>query len=437
MIKVGKICLLSFIFSSALFAQDMDMKAMEIESAVIEYLRTADDSTIDAVVQLYAQVEDESALKAQLKELRDTFRPFFGEVAIEGTMQGLQFHFNAADPPKILAVDIAPTGISKIYEMEGQAPLKITDDNLQEVLDEFENNGNSGLLYIRKRGEEVISRPLGYANKELGVKNTIETIFGTGSRPIDYTIAAIQLLDQQGKLSVDDPITRFYEDVPEDKESMTLHHLMTGQSGLPDFFDNESDWDPDLAYINREEAERRLLAVPLLFEPGTSRKHSHAAFGLLAAVVERVSGETYYDFIKSNFFEPAGMNRTGEYGESLGYELTDFAVGYGPESVGLPNIPPNWGPTSWLVKGSGGMFSTLGDLRKFYSYIRSGEVLDKEHQRHFLGTSVSLDGSMRGFELLSYSDPSSDTEMYFFVNTTNNRDELRRLFRAIERFVED
>ena len=82
---------------------------------------------------------------------------------------------------------------------------------------------------------------------------------------------------------------------------MTIQHLFSGQSGLPDFFDTEEDWDPDLGWVDRETAVQRMLSQELLFEPGTDRSHSHGAFGLLAAIVEIVSGQTYYDFISKNF----------------------------------------------------------------------------------------------------------------------------------------
>ncbi|MGB0348035.1 MAG: serine hydrolase domain-containing protein, partial [Balneolaceae bacterium] len=280
-------------------------------------------------------------------------------------------------------------------------------------------------------------KPFSFANKILEQPNSVNTIFGTGSRPIDYTIAGIMLLDQMGKLEVDDTITIFYENVPQDKQAITINHLMTGQSGLPDFFDVERDWNPDLQWISRDEAEQRLLNITLHFEPGSDRQHSHAAFGLLAAIIERVSGMDYYEFLKEHFFDPAEMTRTGEYGSTLGFSFDEFAEGGGPELIGSPNIPPNWGPTSWLIKGSGGMYSTLGDLQKFYEFIRSGEVLDEEHNQRFWRESVNLDGSMRGFELFTISFPNKQSSLYLFLNNIPDRDGLRNVFRALEKFLLD
>jgi CubicO group peptidase (beta-lactamase class C family) len=289
-------------------------------------------------------------------------------------------------------------------------------------------------VYARIKGKVVLKRAFGPANKALGIPNEIDTVFGTGSRPIDYTVAAIYLLDQKGLLRLDDPITLFFKEVPGDKQPITIRHLLTGQSGLPDFFDNDDDWDPDLAWIDRDSAVKRLLAQRLLFPPGKNREHSHGAFGLLAAIIEKAAQKPYYSYIRENFLDPAGMKRTGEYGESRGLQLSDFAAGGGPQIVGLPNIPPNWGPTSWLIKGSGGMYSTLDDLLTFYRFIRSGRVLDVEHSAHFLQSAFNVDGSDRGFELFSAYMPP-DTEVFLFLNEPGDREKLRGLFRALGSLV--
>jgi len=87
------------------------------------------------------------------------------------------------------------------------------------------------------------------------------------------------------------------------------------------------------------------------------------------------------------------------------------------------------------VKGSGGMYSTLADLRKFYEYVRSEEVFDEEQRNYFQNLSVNVDGSMRGFELFSISDPNADTEVYLFINNLIDRRGFGSVTRAIERFI--
>ena len=376
---------------------------------------------------------DLEALREQLREIRDQMRGLRDEIAVEAEPYGVRMIFGAAGVEKQLKVALnAETGrISDLQVLDAPEPLNLTVDNLEETFDQLEAQGMAGVIYIKIDGEVVCQRAFGMANKELGIPNSLNTVFGTGSRPIDYTMASIYLLDQQGRISLEDKIGKFFDQVPEDKQAITIKHLLTRQSGLPDFFDTEEDWNPDLAWVDRQTAVRRMMGQELLFEPGTDRRHSHGAFGLLAAIVEIVSGQTYYSFINDNFFKPAGMEKTGEYGEAKELKINDFAVGGGPEIVGMPNIPPNWGPTSWLIKGSGGMYSTLGDLLRFYQYIRSGQVLDEAHGKAFKSPTVNVDGSMRGFELFSAYEPAGN-EIYLFLNQFD-RDQTRQLFRALEK----
>jgi CubicO group peptidase (beta-lactamase class C family) len=273
------------------------------------------------------------------------------------------------------------------------------------------------------------------ANPELGVPVSRETVFGVGSRPIDFTIASIFLLAERGLLTLDDTVDRWFDDVPDDKRPMTIRHLLTGHSGLVDFFHQPGDWDADLQWIDRRTAERRILQSRLLFAPGQGRRHSHAAFVLLAAVVERVSGQGYEEFLRENFFDPAGMTRTGMYGDRRDLRLEDFAVGQGRSRVGLPNIPPNWGPTSWLVMGSGGMYSSLPDLLKFYDLVRGDSVLEGRHAEHFRAPVTQIDGSDRGFELLSIKG-EGDTELYLMLNGFAGDEGFRQVVDGLRRMME-
>ncbi|MBT8219652.1 MAG: beta-lactamase family protein [Bacteroidia bacterium] len=381
-------------------------------------------------------LRDQGEMMQKLREIRKDMMGLRDDIAVEAEDYGLRLIMASADKEKHLKVvlDRKAKAIADLELLETPKLMLLTLDNLKSTFDQLESDGMSGLVYVKTNGEVQMRHAFGMANRDLNASNTISTVFGVGSRPIDFTVAGIFLLDQNGAINIKDRINKYFDNVPNDKKSMTIEHLMTGQSGLPDFFHTDEDWDPDLQWIDRNTAVRRLLSQELLFAPGTGREHSHGAFGLLAALIEQVSGITYYDFLKKHFFDPAGMQRTGEYGTTLGLKVSDFAAGGGPQKIGMPNIPPNWGPTSWLVKGSGGMYSTLEDLLLFYDYVRSGPVLDKDHSHYFHRATVNLDGSDRGFELFNaYESP--DAEVYLFLNEMGDRDKLRQLMRALERLV--
>ena len=330
--------------------------------------------------------------------------------------------------------DEPPYAITALRTEAGARAPELTWDSVGERLSAMEGDGFSGVVYLARDNQTVLREAYGKSNRALGYDTELDTVFGIGSTPIDFTVAGVLLLAQQGKLSLDDTVDAFFEGVPADKRGLTIRHLVSGQSGLPDFHDIDSDWDADLAWIDREEAVQRILAQPLLFAPGKGNAHSHSAYGLVAAIIERVSGQGYFEFLSAAFFEPAGMQRTGMNGDDGGLGLRDFAVGYGPSSVGVPNIPPNWGPTSWLVMGSGGMYSTLGDMLRFYRFVQSGDVLDEEHARGMGGETVAIGGSDRGFYFFYASNGRGNTAM-LLMNGEGRSPEIRGLSQALEALV--
>lgn len=440
-------CVFLLVTSLTLVPAALDAQADRDEAARghIRAIEEAHRSSLDVLLERFRRDHFSERYKAAVPEAEqrrvlDAIRVAAADagdamVAVEDgrytlTLSGARTHrvsFEMTEAPPFrldaLAVEVADAGVV--------APAR---DDLASTLHGLEAEGMAGVAFVRLDGAVVFEGGFGFANEELGVRNRPETVFGIGSRPIDFTVAAVHLLRQEGRLALDDPITRYFPDVPPDKRGITVRHLMTGRSGLPDFFHTEGDRDPDLAWIDRTTAERRILAQPLRFEPGTDRAHSHAAFGLLAALVARVGGQSYYRFLRERFFDPAGMVRTGEYGETRDLHLTDFAVGSGPQRVGIPNIPPNWGPTSWLIKGSGGMYSTLEDLRRFYDFVREDPRFDEELRAAFRRPTVNLDGSDRGFELFSLYHPRGH-EVYVLLNRVGDRRVARELFRSLERLA--
>lgn len=297
--------------------------------------------------------------------------------------------------------------------------------------------GFSGTVLAVRDGQIVHHQGYGFADRESGRPNDVETVYDIGSQPIDFTRAAIWLLVQRGELSMDDAVSRFYPDAPADKRGITLRHLMEGSSGLPNFHHRASDEDWDLSWIEREMAEERILNASLLFEPGSNTALSHSAFGLLAAIVERVSGQAYEDFLEVNFFEPVGMERTGPYGDDLGLPESAFAVGYGDYAASEPNIPPEWGRTSWLIKGSGGMVSTPLDLYRFFEAMRSGEILRGAAREGYLQRGSSTGATDRGFLFVhAWPGGDSDSMVLFTQNALPDHPESRVLRRRLAAMVQ-
>jgi CubicO group peptidase (beta-lactamase class C family) len=263
-----------------------------------------------------------------------------------------------------------------------------------------------GTVLVVRDGKIVLHQGYGLANRQKDIPNGAETIFAIGSVPIDFTRAAILKLEEQGKVRTSDPITTYLENVPADKKSMTIDHLMSGRSGLPNFHHIAGvDADPDLSWIDRESAIERILGASLLFPPGQDEAHSHSAWVLLAAIVEMVAKQPYGAFLREYFFDPAGMTRTGNHEECERFSDDEFAVGYEGQSAGTLNIPKYWGKTSWLVMGSGGMQSTPMDLYRWNQSIRNGKTLSPEAAKKYWHGGVLAGGDDRGFLCLYTEGP--------------------------------
>jgi CubicO group peptidase (beta-lactamase class C family) len=273
-------------------------------------------------------------------------------------IHSVQFKIQSSPPHQIYQLSLSEGGLPGRVETK-----KISWDQLPAQLQDAAAGGFSGTVLVVRDGEIVVHQGFGMADRERGVPNSSRTVYAIGSTPIDFTKAAILKLEDMGRLKTSDLLTKYFPEVPADKKTITLDHLIQARSGLPNFHHiPRQDKDYDLTWIDREEAIRRILGKELLFPPGQGEAHSHSAWSVLAAVIEIVSGQSYGEFLQQHFFEPLGMNSTGLYPLARKLDPDQVAVGYGGERVGQINSPAHWGETSWLVMGS--MISNPGDLYK-------------------------------------------------------------------------
>jgi CubicO group peptidase (beta-lactamase class C family) len=228
------------------------------------------------------------------------------------------------------------------------------------------------------RGENVLLRK-GYGYAERSFKNpfTPKTKVRIASLTKQFTAAAILKLQDEGKLSVDDPVCRHIRPCPDAWAPVTLHHLLTHTAGVPELL-TRSTW----ANVSRWPATPRELteqsaALPLQFEPGTRFRYSNGGYNLLGDVVERVSRRPYDAYLREAFFEPLGMADTGYADERTVRE--QFAQGYDG-----PRLLPEWRHAS-VIFSAGGLYSTADDLRTWTRALHSGRVISREGLERMTG----------------------------------------------------
>jgi|GEM_PF-1052789 len=387
----------------------------------------------------YVESAGRAELLALLARVRETCRNPGGIGVEQEGEHAYRITFESERGLWIVRVEVEATPAHRITKLsleEGERPESLppfTWADCAEQLEAYEDQGFCGAVILMKDGERVIERGYGEATKD--VPNTVDTLFAIGSTPIDFTKAAILLLEERGELSTKDLLSKHLEGVPKDKAAITIEHLMTGASGLRNFHGIRGvDEDLDLAYIDRAEALRRIFAQELLFAPGTEDEHSHSAWGVLAAVVEVVSGRGYGEFLREELFEPAGMERTGLYPHALAFEDAEVAVGVGEPALGKPNTPKNWGETSWLVMGSGGMVSTANDLATWIEALRAGALLAPESLEKYWGQGALAGSNDRGF-LTVYTEGPGDLVVLCSNSHTRSRDLADGIGEGLARLV--
>ena len=240
------------------------------------------------------------------------------------------------------------------------------------------DEGFSGVVLIAKNGKPFLHKAYGMANRDFGVKNRPDTRFNLGSINKVFTQVSIGQLAAQGKLSLSDTIRKHLPDYPSPAaDKITVQQLVTMTSGLGDFFGERYDATPKTKLRTLSDFLALFVNEPLLFEPGTSRGYSNAGYIVLGLIIERASGETYYDYVRKHIFLPAGMKDTDAYPQDS--VVANRAVGYTREGEGGQTQP---GPKRINVytlparsSSAGGGYSTAPDLLAFDAAMRADKLL--------------------------------------------------------------
>jgi CubicO group peptidase (beta-lactamase class C family) len=255
------------------------------------------------------------------------------------------------------------------------------DDYLQRLSDW----GYSGTVLAAKDNEIILQKGYGLADREKKRPMTPDTVISVGSITKQFTAAAILKLEMQGKLSVQDPITKFFPGVPEDKTGITLHHLLTHTAGL------QSDFGDDFEKVSRDEIVKRAVGSKLRSRPGERYAYANSGYSLLGAVVENVSGHGYEAYLHENLLKPAGMGRTG-YLIPM-WKPEELAVGYEHGRRWGTELERPWaqdGPY-WNLRCNGGILSTVGDMFKWHLALEGEKLLSRAAKQKLFTPHVSED----------------------------------------------
>lgn len=252
----------------------------------------------------------------------------------------------------------------------------------------------SGVLLLARGSETLFSKAYGLADRERNIPNRIDTKFNLASMNKMFTGVAIAQLAEKGKLSFDDKVGKHLPDYPnrEVADKVTIHHLLTHTSGMGSY------WNPK--YHAAKDSLQKLgdflpafADEPLAFPPGERFEYSNAGYIVLGLIVEKVSGESYADYVRRHIYEPAGMTDTAFYPKDQ--EVPNRAIGYqtleGFGGAPLADGPrPNTAGLGRIGGSAGGGYSTAPDLLKFATALREHRLLSPRMTETILTGKVPM-----------------------------------------------
>ncbi len=236
----------------------------------------------------------------------------------------------------------------------------------------FAADAPGAAVVVVKDGKVVFRKGYGRASLELGTPMRPEMVFEIGSVTKQFTSTAVMMLVEQGKLALDDDVRKYLPYFPDKGAKITVEHLLTHTSGIQSYTGMPSFptiWRKDMS---PQEIVELTSNEPLEFPPGTKFNYNNTGYVMLGAIIEKVSGLSYADFIKKNIFDPLGMTHS-VYGSHTDL-IPNRASGYGRDESGWKNAQYL---SLTLPYAAGSLMSSVDDLALWDAAVSSGKLLSK------------------------------------------------------------
>ena len=239
-------------------------------------------------------------------------------------------------------------------------------------------------LLVSRAGKTVQAEGFGLANVELQVPVKPETIFQSGSVGKQFTATAVMMLVEEGKVGLDDPLTKYFPDAPASWNEVTVRELLSHTAGFgdyPDRFDFRKDWTED-------ELLKMVEGIPLAYPPGTKWDYSNLGFLTLGILIHRVTGEFYGDFLQQRIFQPLGMQTTRIISEAD--IIPNRASGYRLVKGKLKN--QEWVAPMVNTTADGSLYFSVLDLAKWDAALYTEKLLQQSSLDQMWTPSKLKDG---------------------------------------------
>ncbi|MGC1376044.1 MAG: serine hydrolase domain-containing protein [Anaerolineales bacterium] len=310
------------------------------------------------------------------------------EKALEMEVSALQTELAAADNMPSAAAPSAPLTATPAPTIDSSTLPAVA--GLASRIDTFMRSQSSfsGAILVAQKGQVQISQGYGLANRELDMPNTPQTKFAIGTLTKPFTAMAVMILQERRKLSVQDPLCNYIKDCPAAWKAVTLRHLLTHTSGIPNY---TASYIAEKINVCQQYTPDEVIAyfksLPLDFAPGDHWVDSDSEYFLLGMVIEKASGESYEKFIQESIFQPLGMSDSGYDHANL--IVKNRASGYSLDQniLKFVNVPCR---DASLNYAAAGLYSTLEDLYKWDQALYTDQLVSKDTLKAIFTSTVAV-----------------------------------------------
>ena len=244
-------------------------------------------------------------------------------------------------------------------------------------------------LAVIRNGKILKAEGYGFADVKLKIPVTTNTVFRIASVSKQFVATAIMMLVEEGKLNLDDPVSKYLDGTPSEWKQITIRQLLTHTSGIPDFL-NENIWVHSWLYGFDRGVFKAVAGSPLHFAPGDEFRYSNSNYHLLGMIIRKVSGKAYGDFLRERIFEPLGMTQT--FVSPIEGNVLGLAVGYKWHDNHLQ--PGDNVAAPIKAYAGGGIVSTISDMAKWDGALYTEKLL-KQSSLEQMWTPVRLNDGMK------------------------------------------
>jgi D-alanyl-D-alanine carboxypeptidase len=313
----------------------------------------------------------------------------------------LTLEVDAAEPHNILSMEVSSADRPADFALPHMSDSELIAATRKKVEQDVAADRFAGAVLIAKNGKATFEEAYGLADRARKIPNTVKTRFRVGSMNKMFTAVAILQLVEAGKVALNDPLGKYLPDYPnkEVATKVTIQHLLTHTGGTGDIFGPQ--FDAHRLQLHRLQDYVNLYGSrDLKFDPGAQWEYSNYGFILLGVVIENVSKENYYDYVRTHIYEPAGMNSTGAEPEDR--PVTDRSVGY-TKTEPAGDWQTNVDTLPYRGSSAGGGYSTVEDLLKFANALAQNKLLNAHYTELLTTGKVDTPNGRYAYGFLDYT----------------------------------